>query len=211
MKRVPISSILLSVTTALAIAACEYEFKDDPGSNSDAPRFSSEEAEAPVEQEAPVEKKKPEQVARPVLAPGKDVSGAMALPDKVKKLNLTEIVESGALVVSTNVPNLPDAGRIYDEIDTTLAKSEGVNPFKVTFEFTAEKTIKAIRVLSTYSDYGWAIQFDNGERLVVDSVIDGDWSTVAFSDGVKVKKVTVEVLRKVRDNYVHLNEIELYE
>lgn len=205
MKRIPVSSILLSFATALAIAACEYEFKDDSGTNSDSPRVSVEEARAPVEE------KKPEQVARPVLAPGKDISGAMALPDKVKKLNLTEIAEAGGLVVTSNVPGLGDIARVYDEIDTTLSKSEGFNPFKITFEFNAEKNIKAVRVLSTFSDYGLAIQFDNGERLVVDSVVDGDWATVAFPNGGKTKKVVVEVLRKVRDNYVHVNEIEFYE
>jgi hypothetical protein len=34
---------------------------------------------------------------------------------------------------------------------------------------------------------------------------------MAFPEGLKTKTLTVEVLRKLRDNYVHLNEIELYE
>jgi hypothetical protein len=68
-----------------------------------------------------------------------------------------------------------------------------------------------MRVLSTYSDYGWAVQLENGERLVVDTIVDGEWSTITWPAGVKTGKVTVEVLRLMRDNYVHLNEVEIYE
>jgi hypothetical protein len=55
------------------------------------------------------------------------------------------------------------------------------------------------------------VQFEGGERFVVDTVIDGSWSTIAWPDGISTKRVTVEMLRKVRDNYVHWNEVEFYE
>jgi hypothetical protein len=42
-------------------------------------------------------------------------------------------------------------------------------------------------------------------------IIEGEWSTVSWPEGLKTKKLSVEVLRKVRDNYVHVNEIELFE
>jgi hypothetical protein len=159
----------------------------------------------------PVEEKKPASDVRPVLAPGKEVSGLDALPANAKRLNLPELAEKGELTVKSNDPGFGNPTLVYDEIETSLAKSNDINPFKVTFEFATPRTVKGIKVLSSYSDYGWAVEVEGANRLVVDTVIDGQWSTIAWPEGIKAKKVTVEVLRKVRDNYVHLNEIEFYE
>ena len=200
MKRSTILSAVSVASLVFGVCACDYEWKDEPA--------RQEEQGA---QEPPREEPKPQQVERPVLAPGKDVSGAMTLPDKAKKLNLTEMAEGGSLKASAVGQGMGDVSRVYDEVDTSLARTNGTNPFKASFEFSEERSIRAIRVLSTYSDYGVAIQFGNGERFVVDVVVDGDWATVAWPNGMKTKTVTVEVLRKVRDNYVHVNEVEIYE
>lgn len=191
---------------SVGLSSCEYEWKDEPASTGDRVLVLNQDAPEP-----PVEEKKPESDVRPVLAPGKEVSGMDALPANTKRLNLPDLAQSGALKVTSNDPGFSDPTVVYDEIETSLAKSNGINPFKVTFEFTAPHAVKAVKVLSSYSDFGWAIEVDGGNRLVVDAVIDGQWSTIAWPEGIKAKKVTVEVLRKVRDNYVHLNEIEIYE
>ena len=168
---------------------------------------------SPNQERQAVEEKKPAEVSgdRPVLKPGKDVSGAMAVPAKAKKLNLPELIETGVVTLKTNVSGLGDANLAADEIETTLSKSNGVNPFRFSFEFSNDRLIKAVRVLSTYSDYSLAIETDKGDRFVVDMIIEGEWSTVSWPEGLKTKKLSVEVLRKVRDNYVHVNEIELFE
>jgi hypothetical protein len=145
------------------------------------------------------------------LAPGKDTSGQAALPPKVKRINLGALVEEGKVVVTTNVPGTNDSGLAFDETDSTLSKSEGVNPFAFTFKFSNPVTIKAVRVLSTYSDYGWAVEAQGSPRLVVDTIIDGEWSTIAWPEGISTAQIKIEVLRKSRDNFVHLNEIEIYE
>ncbi len=201
---------LLAFAVSLSVLGCEYEWKEDASSGEayKAPvnvvqAVSEEPKKAKVEAPPPAE-------VKAVLAPGKDVSGQAALPPGVKKLNLTELRESGALNVTANFMG-GDMGQAFDEREDTLAKSEGHNPFKFTFEFTAPRTIKAVRVLSSYSDYSWAVQPDQGERLFVDTIIDGEWSTIAWPDGLKVQRITVEVLRKYRDNFVHLQEIEFYE
>jgi len=191
------------------LTACEYEWKEDAGSG-EMYRAPAAVAQAGGGVQPKEQKQEPPPNVQPVLAPGKDVSGQAAMPPKVKKLNLTEMLEGGTLNVTANIMG-GDLGQSFDEREDTLAKSEGHNPFKVTFEFAEQRTIKAVKVLSTYSDYGWALQPDQGERLVVDTIIDGEWSTIAWPDGFKVKRLTVEVLRKYRDNYVHLNEVEIYE
>jgi hypothetical protein len=170
-------------------------------------------SQQPVKNEPPQEEAKPTQPSdvRPTLAPGREVSGAAELPANVKKLNLPELHESGVLTVSSNLGSNADISFVYDEIESSLTKSESINPFRMTFEFKEPRLFKGIKVLSSFSDYGWAVQFEGGERFLVDTVLDGTWSTIAFPDGVKAKRVTVEVLRKVRDNYVHWNEVEFYE
>jgi hypothetical protein len=212
MKRVQrtlINSLLPCGLLTFALCSCEYEFRDDPVAVS---RGNVPDASPNQERQA-VEEKKPAEVSgdRPVLKPGKDVSGAMAVPAKAKKLNLPELIETGVVTLKTNVSGLGDANLAADEIETTLSKSNGVNPFRFSFEFSNDRLIKAVRVLSTYSDYSLAIETDKGDRFVVDMIIEGEWSTVSWPEGLKTKKLSVEVLRKVRDNYVHVNEIELFE
>jgi hypothetical protein len=198
---------------AISLMGCEYEFKEDPPLSANvvevviSDNLRSPEDRAKERLQAPT----PVPNVRPVLAPGKDVSGQAALPPKAKRLNLPGLLESGELSVTSNVLGSRDLPLAFDEIEDSLAKSEGINPFKLSFQFKTPRTFRAIRVLSTYSDYGLAVELAGAERLTVDTVIDGQWSTVAWPDGIKSSQVTVEVLRKVRDNYVHLNEVELYE
>lgn len=205
----PILAVLLAPLTA-----CEYEWRDEPAIDPQQQQVAFRIPENAADQ-------KPQPVAarliptqppdvRPVLAPGKDHSGQAALPAGVKKINLLELVESGALKVSANV-QVGDISQSFDEREDTLSKSEGINPYRLTFEFSAPRTVKGIRVLSSYSDYAWAFQPEAGERLVVDTVVDGSWSTMAWPEGVKCTRFYVEVLRKMRDNFVHLNEVEVYE
>ena len=196
----------------ISASGCEYEWRDEPpvtdqvvmmqGANSDGGSGRNVESVKTLP--------KPQSEEKAVLAPGKDVSGQAELPPKTKRIDLTALFESGGAQVSANVAS-PDLALTFDEREDTLSKSEGVNPYKISVEFSAPRTIKAIRVLSSYSDYSWACQIDGGERLFVDTVIDGQWSTISWPEGLKASKLTVEVLRKHRDNFVHLNEVEVYE
>jgi hypothetical protein len=210
MKSHYLNRFVASCLTVLFCVGCEYEWKDEPVrsepevvqiDNGDEARSSTQVVKVTV---APSD-------VRPVLAPGKSVSGEAAVPNKAKKLNLPEMLEQGQLTISSNVSGLGGLEMAIDEVESSLAKSEGTNPFKITLQFSREVNIKAVRVLSSYSDYGWAVEATGSPRLVVDTVVDGQWSTMAFPEGLKTKTLTVEVLRKLRDNYVHLNEIELYE
>jgi hypothetical protein len=212
----PSQALILHIVILLwlPITACEYEWKDEPVVDSSQQQVAfqiPENASGPKAQPvAPqIIPTQPSNV-RPVLAPGKDFSGQAALPAGVKKINLLELVESGALKVSANA-QVGDISLAFDEREDTLSKSEGINPYRLTFEFSAPRTIKGIKVLSSYSDYAWAFQPEAGERLVVDTVVDGSSSTMAWPEGVKCSRFYVEVLRKMRDNFVHLNEVEVYE
>lgn len=204
--------LLVIIPTTLVLCGCEYEFKDESGESStvvllkNVPSVSGEQGEAQVAKQ-PVQS--PD--VRPTLAPGKLVSGDVVTTAKLKRINLASLVEEGVLKVTTDAPGVRDLGNVFDEVETTLSKSEGSNPYIVIFQFDKALLIKGAKVLSTYSDYGWAVELEGSPRLVVDNVIEGQWSEVSWPEGVRTKTVKVQVLRKVRDNYVHLNEIELYE
>jgi hypothetical protein len=77
--------------------------------------------------------------------------------------------------------------------------------------FVEPVKIKGVRVLSTYSDYNWSFTADNGERLVLESIPEGVSSVLVLPAPVTAKSITIEVLRRTRDDYVHVNEVDLYE
>lgn len=86
-----------------------------------------------------------------------------------------------------------------------------INPLDTTVNFTAPTKLKALRVRSTYSYFAIAIQVDGGERIVLDPIPEGDWATIVWPAPVTAKSILVQTLRKSRDNFVHVNDIELYQ
>jgi hypothetical protein len=62
-----------------------------------------------------------------------------------------------------------------------------------------------------YLHFATLAQVDAGERVVFDPILEGDSATVVLPVPVKAKKILVQTLRKSRDNFVHVNEIELYQ
>jgi hypothetical protein len=210
MKTSSLTNLVLGSVLLFSAAACEYEWKEKQAKTK-VETSQGEQADI-KEPEAPPVAEKVVSNERPVLAPGKEVSGDAVVPKGLKQINLTELAEKGALKVSSNDPSAEsNLKTVIDEIETTLVRSDQINPFVFTLEFSEPHTFKAAKVLSSYSDYGWAIKIDEGERFVVPSIIDNQWSTILWPQGLKGKKVTVEVLRIVRDNYVHVNEISLFE
>lgn len=203
-----LSILRVGVISALAfstLTACDYEFKDDPqGAKNDS---SADEDEDEDEEDAQVERK-PD--IRPTLAPGKDYSGSSTLPAGAKRIDLLNLAATNQATLTLNIPNeKPD--NLFDGADDSIVRTPDINPLETTISFTAPTKIKALRVRSTYSDFAIAIQIDGGERLIIDHIPDGDWGTVVFAAPVTAKKVFVQILRKVRDNFVHANEIEIYQ
>ena len=191
----------------LALSACEYVWEEDTPQlkrSGNQPHSGRQEAPQP---------KKPVQPSdvRPTLVPGEEVSGQQKLPDGAKRVDILSLLENKDVVLGSNMPSLGDFGNVIDEFENTLSKSDGTNPYVVTFSFKTPRKLKGVRVLSTYSDYKWAFSIKDGKRFVTDVIIDGQWSTMTFKEPVECSVCQVEVLRVVRDNYVHLNEVELYE
>ena len=201
---------LISALSLTILTACEYEFKDDP------PPSEGAEQEVPVDEEEdapenapPAERKRPaEPDVRPILAPGKPYQGSTSLPQGAKRLDLLNLQATNAATLTTNTNE--SVTTLFDGADDTLLRTPNINPLDTTITFTHPTKLKALRVRSTYSDFAIAVQVDGGERIILDPIPEGDWGVIVWAAPVTAKKVFVQTLRKVRDNYVHVNEIELY-
>jgi hypothetical protein len=147
----------------------------------------------------------------PVLEDGKKYTGMPELSPKLRRVDLKKLVDAGLLTVESNSPASGPVTGAFDGDEKSLAKSEQVNPFILTMRFTEPVSLRAVRILSSYSDYDWAVHPEGGERFIVTNIPDNTWSVVNYSKSVQTSKITVEVLRKTRDHFVHVNEIEVYE
>jgi len=200
---------ILSLLATAPLTACDYEWKDEPPP-------SAFEEEVPAEPEVAPEEDGGEKPAaqpsaeRPTIAPGKIVASTENVPKGLKKVNILDLEAAGKVTVDSPASG-QDAPKLFDGNDETLVRTDSINPLKITLTFTDPIKLKAVRVLSTYSDYSWSLTPEGGERIVLDSIPEGVSSVLVLPAQVTTKKISFEVLRKSRDNYVHVNEVELFE
>ena len=199
---------IISALTLTTLTACEYEFKDQPAKG-------EREVPADEEENAPEAEKQEEQkrdAPKPIgtLAPGKPYQGATSLPADAKRVDVLNLAAESKAALTSNVPG-ETLNNLFDGADDSLVRTPEINPLDTTITFTAATKIRALRVRSTYSDFAIAVQVDGGERIVLDPIPEGDWATIVFPTPVNAKKILVQTLRKSRDNFVHVNEIELYQ
>lgn len=202
---------LLAALTLTTFTACEYEFDDAPPPSEVEEEVPVDEEENAPEQEAkPVENRRAEVPdVRPTLAPGKPYQGSTTLPQGAKMIDLLNLQATNAATLSTNTSEAVTP--LFDGADDTLLRTPNINPLDATIVLTQPIKLKALRVRSTYSDFAVAVQIDGGERIILDPIPEGDWATIVWPTPISAKKVFVQTLRKIRDNYVHVNEIELYQ
>ncbi|MEY4668611.1 MAG: hypothetical protein RL518_1310 [Pseudomonadota bacterium] len=200
----------VSAITLATLTACEYEFKDEPITQR-REEASDSEADAGEEAAAAQEQKRGD-APKPLgtLPPGKPYQGSTTLPTGAKRIDMLNLAATNQASLAMNAPTEP-IENLFDGADDSLVRTPEINPLDTTITFTSPTKIKALRVRSTYSDFAIAVQVDGGERLILDPIPDGDWATIIWPTPVTAKKILVQTLRKNRDNFVHVNEIELYQ
>lgn len=202
---------ILAALSLSVLTACEYEFKDEPPASEEGEQeVPPDEEENAPEDAPPAERKRPADAdVRPTLPPGKPYQGSATLPQGAKRLDILNLQATNAATVTTNAGS-ESATALFDGADDTLLRTPNINPLDTTITFTQPTKLKALRVRSTYSDFAIAVQVDGGERIILDPIPEGDWGLIVWATPITAKKVLVQTLRKVRDNYVHVNEIELF-
>jgi hypothetical protein len=133
-------------------------------------------------------------------------------PDLTARHDLQAGRADGTLQIDVNDPAFP--GRLdalFDGDTSTLSRSEDVNPLILVLRFQAPVTLAAVRVFPSYSTYDWAVRPHPEEpRYLVREAAEEEWSRIDLPRPVETTEVRLELRRLVRDNYVHVNEIELY-
>jgi len=200
---------VISLVSFAAFTACDYEWKDEPPPSAEEEVVIEEEEDEEPQEEQEKPPAQPPQI-RPTLAPGKIVAAVDTPPKDAKKINILDLEAAGKVKIDSPAAG-QDGPKLFDGNEETLVRTESINPLAVTLTFTEPIKLKAVRALSTYSDYSWSLTIDTGERFIIDSVPDGVASVLVLPAPVTTKKLSFEVLRKSRDNYVHANEIELFE
>ena len=150
--------------------------------------------------------------SRKTLPAALAVTSAELPSDGLSKLHLATMRSNGTLEVEVNDPDA--ALRVDALIDgdlSTLARSNGINPLVVTLTLAEPVLLKAVRVFATHSPHDWVLEpLPSEGRLLIQNAPGHAWSTIELEEPRKTSVIRVEVLRLERDDYVHLNDIELY-
>ena len=149
---------------------------------------------------------------RPQLANAKAVTPGDSRLDVLSKVDLAHEQSSGNLTLETNDPQFaPRAPAILDGNVASMSRSEGVNPLILTLTLREPLSLAAARVYPAGSTYDWLLEpSPGGPRLMVENAADSAWSQIELSEPVSTSVIQLEILRRERDDYVHLTEIELY-
>jgi hypothetical protein len=137
-------------------------------------------------------------------APGNDL----------KKLDIANLYRDGDLAIETNDPTLtPRLTEVFDGNTVSLGRSAQINPLVLTFTFKTPLTLKAVRLFPSHASEGYELTvFENSESRGVElsHAPNLEWSRVDVNAKAASSEVQLEVKRLDSDDYVHVNEIEIY-
>ena len=138
------------------------------------------------------------------VAPSADGTGV--------RLDLAGGRRCGAVVVEVNDPivQLDRLDVVFDGDTSAPARSDGVNPLVFRIALDPPVRLVAVRVFPSYSTYDWTVRANPEQpRLLVRGAAEELWSRIDLPEAVATGEVQIEIARLVRDDFVHLNEIEL--
>lgn len=118
---------------------------------------------------------------------------------------------SGDLSIDVNDPRFSERlDALFDGDTGSLSRTEDINPLILVFRLKTPIKLAAVRIFPSYSTYDWAVRPDpESPRLVIRGAAEEQWSRIDFEKPMETAEVRIEVRRLVRDNYVHVNEVEL--
>jgi hypothetical protein len=118
---------------------------------------------------------------------------------------------AGALSIDVNDPKFSERlDALFDGDTGSLSRTEDINPLILVLRLKTPVKLTAVRIFPSYSTYDWAVRADpEAPRLMVRGAADERWSRIDLEKPTETTEVRIEVRRLVRDNYVHVNEVEL--
>jgi hypothetical protein len=149
---------------------------------------------------------------RRVLSGGVEMAPVATIGQPHHRIDLARARRSGDVEVATNDATLEQQlGPLFDGNTRSLVRTEEVNPLFLTFTFRTPVALRGVRVFPSYSSYDWALQTGpDAEWLVIRDASSQSWSGIELERSVETGTVRVELLRRQRDDFVHVNEIEIW-
>lgn len=150
----------------------------------------------------------------PGLAPGTAVAQEI--------VDVLSLLSSGDATVTTSPYDIGSPENLFDGDTNSICRSASVNPMLVTLEFVVPQPVERFRVMFNAGDNGWCVEGadnladlesgDGSYLLLVPwrSGVEWTWheATIAEPETVSFLRLTIE--RLTGDDYVHLNEWEIY-
>ena len=138
------------------------------------------------------------------VSPSDDSGGGHPLDVRAARL-------SGGLSIDVNDPLFSERlDALFDGDTGSLSRTEDINPLILVFRLETPIQLTAVRIFPSYSTYDWAVRpHPEAPRLMVRGAAEEQWSRIDFEKPIETAEVRIEVRRLVRDNYVHVNEVEL--
>jgi hypothetical protein len=118
---------------------------------------------------------------------------------------------SGAVLVEVNDPVLRERlDVLFDGATAEPVRSDGVNPLVFRIALDPPVRLVGVRVFPSYSTYDWTVRANPEQpRLLVRGAAEEQWSSIELPEPLVTGEVQIEIARLVRDDFVHVNEIEL--
>ena len=124
---------------------------------------------------------------------------------------VTDRLCEGAVAVTVNDSTfVPHLGGMFDGDTAWPSRSDSVNPLVIDFAFQRPIRLAAARVFLVGSTYQWVAEARAGVRWSRQSAPGDEWSQIDLRPPVETTSVRLELLRLLRDDNVHVSEIELY-
>lgn len=123
------------------------------------------------------------------------------------------------ITVLSSSHDIGDLKDIFDGDDSTLLRSQQVNPQVTTIQFDGTVSLAGTRVLISHHSGRWKVEgmvWPPGansptkyEIVPWTTATDGENNEIVFPRNIAVSEITLTVQRIGGDEYVHLNEWEL--
>lgn len=127
------------------------------------------------------------------------------------RIDLRAAREASKLRLETNDPSIEaELGKILDGDRESLVRTNSINPLVMTFTFAQPIKLRTARVYLVGSPYDWLLEAKEGDRLLSRGVPERVWSQIDLPATVATKVVRIEALRLLRDDVVHVSEVELW-
>jgi len=145
-----------------------------------------------------------------------------SLVSQTQQLDVAGALVGGQATVTNTTLDIGNIANIFDGNTNTLARTANINPMVVTLSFTSPQLLARSRIFFLGGDSEWRIEtadtvadldsMTGSYRVALDWLYGANstWLDRSLTNPIPCRAVRLKLNRLVGDNYVHLNEWELY-